>query len=57
MVEQLESRRQEISGVNLDEEAVNLIRYQKAYEASARAMTTLDEILSLIVNRLGIVGR
>jgi len=57
VVEQLESRRQEISGVNLDEEAVSLIRYQKAYEASARAMTTLDEILSLIVNRLGIVGR
>jgi len=57
VVDQLESRKQEISGVNLDEEAVNLIKYQKAFEASARAMTTLDEVLSLIVSRLGISGR
>jgi flagellar hook-associated protein 1 len=57
VVEQLESKRQEISGVNLDEEAVNLIKYQKAYEASARAMTAIDEVLDLIVNRLGTVGR
>ena len=57
VVEQLEAKRQEISGVNLDEEAVKLIQYQKAYEASARAMTAIDEMLDLIVNRLGTVGR
>jgi len=57
VVDQLESRRLEISGVNLDEEAVNLIKYQKAYEASARAMNIVDEVLSLIVNRLGTSGR
>jgi len=57
VVDQLNSRKQEISGVNLDEEAINLIKFQKAFEASARAMTTLDEVLSLIVSRLGISGR
>lgn len=57
VVDQLNSRKQEISGVNLDEEAVNLIKYQKGFEASARAMNTLDEVLTLIVTRLGISGR
>lgn len=57
VVQQLESRRQDISGVNLDEEAVMLIRYQKAYEASARALTTVDEALDTIINRMGTVGR
>lgn len=57
VMEQLDARRQEISGVNLDEEAVNLIRYQRAFEACARAITTVDEILDLIANRLGTSGR
>jgi flagellar hook-associated protein 1 FlgK len=57
VVEQLEARRQQISGVNLDEEAVMLIKYQKAYEASARALTTVDEALDTIINRMGTVGR
>jgi flagellar hook-associated protein 1 FlgK len=57
VVEQLDARRQEVSGVNLDEEAVNLIRFQKAFEASSRALTILDEILNTIINRLGTVGR
>jgi len=57
VVEQLNARRQEISGVNLDEEAVNLIKYQKAFEASSRVLTALDDILSTIINKLGLVGR
>jgi flagellar hook-associated protein 1 FlgK len=57
VMRQLNARRQEISGVNLDEEAVNLIRYQRAFEACARAITTTDEVLDLIANRLGISGR
>jgi flagellar hook-associated protein FlgK len=57
VVDQLEERREEVSGVNLDEEAINLVRYQKAFEASARALNTIDETLELIVNRLGIAGR
>ncbi|MCB1220530.1 MAG: flagellar hook-associated protein FlgK [Planctomycetales bacterium] len=57
VVEQLVERRLEISGVNLDEEAVNIVKYQSAYEANARALNVVDEVLDLIVNRLGTVGR
>ena len=49
--------RASIMDVDSDEEAANLIRFQKSYNAAARFMTTLDEMLDLIVNRLGIVGR
>jgi flagellar hook-associated protein 1 len=52
VVNQLKNRRDELSGVNLDEEAVNLIMYQKAYQASARFVIVLealsDEILKLV---------
>ncbi|GAA2516279.1 flagellar hook-associated protein FlgK [Pilimelia columellifera] len=45
------------AGVNLDEEMTNLIGYQKAYEAAARLMTSIDEALDVLINRTGIVGR
>ncbi len=45
------------SGVSLDEEMSNMVKFQHAYNASARMVTTLDEILNTTVNRLGIVGR
>ena len=45
------------SGVSLDEEMANMIRYQHAYSAAARMMTAVDETLDTIINRLGIVGR
>lgn len=48
--EQLHNQRDTISGVNLDEEAVNLIRFQKAYEASSRVMATMNQMLSTLVN-------
>ena len=57
VVEQLQAKRQEISGVNLDEEAVKLIQFQKAFEASARSLTALDQVLNTIINNMGIVGR
>ena len=50
-------QRQSVTGVSLDEEAVNMIRYQKSYSAAARLMTTLDETLDVLINRTGIVGR
>ncbi|MCL2088591.1 MAG: flagellar hook-associated protein FlgK [Oscillospiraceae bacterium] len=46
-----------ISGVNMDEEGINLLRFQKSYNAAARLMTTLDEALDTIINRMGLVGR
>jgi len=51
LVEQATATRESLSGVNLDEEAANLIRYQQAYQASAKVMsiasTLFDEILSI----------
>ncbi len=46
-----------ISAVSLDEEAANLMNYQKIYEAAARVMTAMDEALDVIINQMGLVGR
>ena len=39
----------EKSGVNLDEEAANLIRYQQAYQASARLMQTANQLFDALL--------
>jgi len=52
----LENRRQSISGVSLDEEMVNLVKYQRAYQASARALSAMDDMIELLVTRTGRVG-
>jgi flagellar hook-associated protein 1 FlgK len=57
LVQLLSRRREDVSGVSLDEEATNMIRFQRAYEAAARLMTAFDEMLDTLVNRTGIVGR
>ena len=44
------------SSVNLDEEGINLIMYNQALSASSRLMTTLDEALNTIINKMGLVG-
>ncbi|MHB1167158.1 MAG: flagellar hook-associated protein FlgK [Carboxydocellales bacterium] len=54
---ELQNRRQTLSGVNLDEEMTNMIRFQHGYNAAARVVTVMDEMLDVIVNRLGTVGR
>jgi len=57
LVSLLDRRRQSLSGVSLDEEAVSLLRYQRAYEASARVLTAYDQLLDKLINGTGIVGR
>jgi flagellar hook-associated protein 1 FlgK len=57
LVDQTINRRLSESGVSLDEEMTNMVKFQQAYNASARMITTLDKILDTTVNRLGIVGR
>jgi flagellar hook-associated protein 1 FlgK len=52
-----ELMRQQVSGVSLDEELADMIRFQHAYNAAARNMTTVDEMLDRIINQMGIVGR
>jgi flagellar hook-associated protein 1 len=56
LVESLMNRRDSISGVSLDEEMVSLVRFQRGYQASARALTTMDEMIDVLVNRTGRVG-
>jgi flagellar hook-associated protein 1 len=52
----VDDRRQSVSGVAMDEEMTNLVRFQRAYQASARAMSTMDEMLDVLINRTGRVG-
>ena len=42
------------AGVNLDEEMTNMMLYQRAYQASARVITTIDEMLDTLINRTGV---
>lgn len=57
LVDQVDSRRQSVSGVSLDEEMANMIKYQQSYNAAARALTTFDEMLDKVINSMGTVGR
>ncbi len=56
LTDNLKDRRESVSGVSLDEEMTNIIRFQRAYQASARAMSTTDEMLDTLINRAGRVG-
>lgn len=52
----VEHRRASISSVSLDEEMTDMIRFQQAYNASARMITVVDETLDKIINGMGRVG-
>lgn len=52
---QVDGAREQLSGVNLDEEMVTMMQSQRAYEAAARVMTTLDSVLDTLINRTGLV--
>lgn len=47
-----DSRRQSVTGVSLDEEMSNLIKYQHSYSAAARMISTTDQMLDTIINRM-----
>ncbi|QNO14476.1 flagellar hook-associated protein FlgK [Alkalicella caledoniensis] len=54
---QFELRQEQFRGVSLDEEMTKMVQYQHSYAAAARLTTAIDEMIDVIVNRLGIVGR
>lgn len=52
-VDDFESRRQEVSGVSTDEEVTQLLKFERAFEASARVVTTVDRMLDALLNMVG----
>ena len=56
LVESIDNQRQSISGVSIDEEAVNLIKYQQIYSACSRVITAIDQQLDKLINSTGRVG-
>jgi flagellar hook-associated protein 1 len=56
IVQSLQNQRDSVSSVSLDEEMTNLVMYQQGYQASARALTAMDDMLSQLITRTGRVG-
>ncbi|ATC64114.1 flagellar hook-associated protein FlgK [Nibricoccus aquaticus] len=48
------TQRDGVSGVSLDEEMTDLMKYQRSFQASSRVIQVIDELLDTIVNRLGV---
>lgn len=53
LLEQARSYRDSVSGVNLDEEAANMLRFQQAYQASAQVIKIADEVFRTLLQALG----
>ncbi len=50
LVQQLDNQRAAISGVNMDEESANLVRFQRAFEAAARVVNVINELTETAIN-------
>ena len=55
--QQIDGQRQAVSGVNLDEELMDMVILNRAFGAMSRYITTMDEMLNTIINGMGLVGR
>ena len=53
LLDQAISARDSVQGVNLDEEAANLIRFQQAYQAAARVIQVADEVFQTLLAATG----
>ena len=49
----LETQRESMAGVSIDEEMINMVKFQQAYNAAARIVSVLDEMIDTVVNRMG----
>jgi len=54
IVKQIDNRRMSVSGVELNEEMTSMVKFQQAYRASAKMITTMSEIYDTLINRLGV---
>ncbi len=52
LINHLSDKRESISGVSLDEEMTNMIQFQHGYNAAAKIISTMNELLDVIINRL-----
>lgn len=53
LTNQVADEREQLAGVSLDEETINLMAAQRAYEASSRVLTVMNSILDTLINRMG----
>ena len=56
MYDSVQDARDEVMGVNSDEEGINMLNYQKWYNAMARMVTAMDSLLDKLINGTGTVG-
>lgn len=57
LVNLIDNQRLSVSAVSIDEEMTNMVKMQQGYAAAARFITAIDELIDVVVNRMGIVGR
>ncbi|EOC99394.1 flagellar hook-associated protein FlgK [Caldisalinibacter kiritimatiensis] len=57
LISQVDERRKSISGVSLDEELADMLKYQHSYVANTRVVNAIDEMIDIIINKTGRVGR
>jgi flagellar hook-associated protein 1 FlgK len=57
VTDQLLGLRESVCGVNQEEELVDMVRFQKGYNAASRILTAIDEMLDKLINGTGVVGR
>lgn len=53
LAQNIDTARQSVDGINIDEETQNLIKYQNAYQAVARTMNVMDSLLNTVITTLG----
>jgi flagellar hook-associated protein 1 FlgK len=57
LTEQINEQRLSVMGVNIDEEMLDILKFNQAFNAMSRYVTTIDEMLDRIINNFGLVGR
>ena len=55
VAQQAATSRESVTGVNMDEEVMNMMKYQQSYNAASRLMTTLDSLLDKLINGTGVI--
>ncbi len=57
IISNLETRKEAVSGVSINDEMIEMVKYQHAYSASSRLITVIDEMMDTLINSTGVVGR